>query len=97
MNADWRGSVPIGECTSDNRVRVRREAVPRQTRTPSYVVGCLAVAVRPHQRPPGPEGLGANREDPPDRHAPIGIAEGWHVHAHANPRSGVAPASLKSP
>ena len=53
--------MPIGERTSDDRVHVRREAVPRQTRAPSYVVGCVAVAVRPHQRPPGPEGLGANR------------------------------------
>ena len=64
-----RASVPIRECTSDNRVRVRREAVRRQTHTPSYVVGCLAVTVRPH----GLDGLWANRERPPisaclDRH-----------------------------
>ena len=65
MNGDRRGSVPIGERTSDNCVRVRREAVPRRTRTPSYVVGSVAVAVRPHQQPPGPEGLGTNRERPP--------------------------------
>ena len=73
MNADRRRSVPIGERTSDNRVHVRREAVPRRTRTPSYVIGGLAFAGGPHARPPGPDGLGAKRERPtrsacPDRH-----------------------------
>ena len=43
-------------------------------------------------RPP-PRVSGIRGSDPPpDRRAPIGTAAGWHVHSHATPRSGVAPA-----
>ena len=93
MNVARRESVPIGERTSDNWGRVRREAVPRQARAPSYIVDCLTVTGGPLARPPAPEGLGDKRErPPPDRRAPIGTAAGWHLHSHATPRSGVAPA-----
>ena len=73
MNVARRESVPIGERTSDNWGRVRREAVPRQARAPSYIVDCLAVTGGPLARPPAPEGLGDKRERPPrsacpDRH-----------------------------
>ena len=58
MNVARRESVPIGERTSDNWGRVRREAVPRQARAPSYIVDCLTVTGGPLARPPAPEGLG---------------------------------------
>ena len=41
---------------------------------------------------PPPRVSGIRGSDPPDRRAPIGTAAGWHVHSHATPRSGVAPA-----
>ena len=69
MNVARRESVPIGERTSDNWGRVRREAVPRQARAPSYIVDCLTVTGGPLARPPAPEGLGDKRERPP----PIGV------------------------
>ena len=73
MNVARRESVPIGERTSDNWGRVRREAVPRQARAPSYIVDCLTVTGGPLARPPAPEGLGIRGSDPPrsacpDRH-----------------------------
>ena len=58
MNVARRESVPIGERTSDNWGRVRREAVPRQARALSYIVDCLAVTGGPLARPPASEGLG---------------------------------------
>ena len=69
MNVARRESVPIGERTSDNWGRVRREAVPRQARALSYIVDCLAVTGGPLARPPASEGLGDKRERPP----PIGV------------------------
>ena len=57
MNVARRESVPIGERTSDNWGRVRREAVPRQARALSYIVDCLAVTGGPLARPPASEGV----------------------------------------
>ncbi len=73
MNADRRGSAPYGERTSDKWVHVRRKAVSRQARAPSYVVGRIAVTGGPLARQLVPEGLGDKRERPtrsacPDRH-----------------------------
>ena len=62
MNVARRESVPIGERTSDNWGRVRREAVPRQARALSYIVDCLAVTGGPLARPPASKGLGDKRE-----------------------------------
>ena len=91
VNAGRRGSVPIGERTSDNRVHVRREAVLLHTCTHSYIVGGLAFAVGHTSGRPAPTVSGQNGSDPPDRHTPIGTAEGWHVHAHATLRRGSLP------
>ena len=38
-----------------------------------------------------PELAAVDGSDPADRHAPIGTAEGRHVHAMPPPRSGIAP------
>ena len=55
MNADRLRSVPIGECTLDNWVCVRRKSVTRQTHTIPYVIGGVAVTARPLPLPPGPD------------------------------------------
>ena len=65
MNVARRESVPIGERTSDNWGRVRREAVPRQARALSYIVDCLAVTGGPLARPPASEGPGIRGSPPP--------------------------------
>ncbi len=51
LNTDRRGSVLIGECTSDNGVHVHRNAIFMCAPALPYVAGCLAVAARaPKQR-----------------------------------------------
>ena len=41
-----------------------------------------------------PELAAVDGSDPPFGDASIGIAEGWHVHAHATLRRGVGPVSI---
>ncbi len=91
MNVDRRGSVPIGARTLDNRVHVRWRGFPGEHAfILMSLMGLRLRAVRMRGRP-APTGSGQNGSDPPDRHAPIGTVEGWHVHSHATPCSGVAP------
>ena len=55
---------------------------------------CLAVLQLRHGRrscDAAPELSAEEGSDPPFRDASIGIGEGWHVHAHATLRRGVAP------
>ena len=58
--------VPIGECTSDRCVCMRREAVTRCARTLPYVVGGLAVTARTQQGPLRLDGLERARSRTPD-------------------------------
>ena len=57
----------------------------------------LAVLQLYHGRRSGdadPELAAVDGSDPPFGDASIGIGEGWHVHAHATLRRGVAPVSI---
>ena len=50
LNADRRGWVLIGECTSDIGVHVHRNAIPMCVPALPYMAGSLAVATRPPER-----------------------------------------------
>ena len=73
MNADRRGPVLIGECTSDIGVHVHRNAISMCAPALPYVAGCLTVAARPAERRRRSGAFGRRRERPPlsgclDRH-----------------------------
>ena len=73
VNADQRGPVLIGECTSDNGVHVHRNAFSMCAPALPYVPGCLAVAARPPELRRRSGAFGRRRERPPlfrclDRH-----------------------------
>ena len=90
---DRRGSLPIGECTSDNGVHVHREANSMCAPAIPY----MAVLQLHHGRKSGdadPELSAVAGSDPPFGDASIGIAEGWHVHAHASPARGRSRPSI---
>ena len=92
LNADRRGWVLIGACTSDTGVHVRRNAISMCAPALPYVAGCLTVVARPPERRRRSGALGRRWERPPPFwDASIGIAEGGHVHAHATLPGGVAP------
>ena len=94
LNADRRGAVLIGECTSDNGVHVHRNAIFMCAPALPYMAGCLTVAARPPERRRRSGAFGRSRERPPLWDASIGIGEGWHVHAHATLPREVAPVSI---
>ena len=73
LNADRRGWVLIGECTSDIGVHVHRNAIFMCAPALPYVAGCLTVAARPPERRRRFGAFGRRRERPPlwgclDRH-----------------------------
>ena len=91
LNADRRGSVLIGECTSDNGVHVHRNAISMCAPALPYVAACLTVAARPPERRRRSGAFGRRRERPPlsgclDRHRG-GLACARPCH----PPPGVAP------
>ena len=73
LNADQRGPVLIGACTSDIGVHVHRNVIPMCAPALPYVAGCLAVGARPPERRRRSGACGRRRERPPywgclDRH-----------------------------
>ena len=90
-NADRRGSVLIGECTSDIGVHVHRNAIFMCAPALPYVAACLTVAARPPELRRRSGAFGRRRERPPlwgclDRH------RGGLACAHpCHPPPGVAP------
>ncbi len=95
MNADRRGSVLIGECTSDNGVHVHRNAIFMCAPALPYVAGCLAVAARPPELRRRSGAFGRRRERPPCFDASCGIAERWHVHTPCHsPPGGRSPPAI---
>ena len=62
---DRRGSLPIGECTSDNGVHVHRNAIFMCVPALPYVAACLTVAARPAERRRRSGAFGRRRERPP--------------------------------
>ena len=91
LNADRRGWMLIGECTSDIGVHVHRKAISMCTPALPYVAGCLTVAARPPERRRRSGALGRRWERPPRFDASIGIAEGWHVHTMPPSPAGSLP------
>ncbi len=67
LNAERRGLVLIGECTSDIGVHVHRNVISMCAPALPYVTGCLAVAARPPERRRRSGALGRGRERPPLR------------------------------
>ena len=65
LNADRRGWVLIGECTSDTGVHVHRNAISMCAPAFPYVAGCLTVAARPPERRRRSGALGRRWERPP--------------------------------
>ena len=65
LNADRRGWVLIGECTSDNGVHVHRNVIFMCAPALPYVAGCLTVVPRPPERRCRSGACGRGRERPP--------------------------------
>ena len=65
LNADRRGPVLIGECTSDIGVHVHRNAFSMCAPALPYVPACLTVAARPPERRRRSGACGRRRERPP--------------------------------
>ena len=65
LNADRRGWVLIGECTSDTGVHVHRNVNSMCAPALPYVAGCLTVAARPPERRRRSGALGRRWERPP--------------------------------
>ncbi len=84
LNADRRGWVLIGECTSDTGVHVHRNAISMCVPAHPYAAGCLTVAARPPERRRRSGALGRRWERPPlsgclDRHrGGCACARPWH-------------------